>query len=235
MKWYKRNPADFIVGVVYMSAEEIGAYQLLLDHQWDQGGRLPKDFRKLARMAHLSPRRFRQLWESTLAEKFEEDSGGYFNARLDREMSKARELSDQRRQAAAARWGSDAIALQADNGGDASGRVCASLISISKNPKNLKKDELEITKGVLELLNLKTGRNFRLLNPAGALTANAQGIIARLRDGWKEPELRAVVVRRCRRWGKSAEMADHLTPATLFRKSNFEKYVSEVGPTTEEP
>lgn len=94
--------------------------------------------------------------------------------------------------------------------------------------------ELASAKNVLHVLNGKTGRRFRMHNPAGALTANVELIIERLRDGWLEDYLRAVVVHRWRAWGDKPEMRDNLQPSTLFRKSNFERYVADV-PELEPP
>lgn len=99
MDWYKRYPADFMVGTAHMTTEEVGAYQLLLDAQWDRGGRLPACERKLARIARLSLRKFRSAWSDALAEKFEQDEDGYFNPRLDNERRAAIEIVKKRRSA----------------------------------------------------------------------------------------------------------------------------------------
>lgn len=108
MNWYPYNPKDFMVGTVAFTTEEVGAYQLLLNAQWDMGGRLPADEGKLAKIARLSTRRFRRLWESSLADKFKRDDDGYYNQRLERErrkaIAKAEARSNAARTAAEARW-----------------------------------------------------------------------------------------------------------------------------------
>lgn len=55
-------PGDFIhnVETAGMTAEEIGAYWLLICYSWD--GPLPNDERRLARMARLTPARFARAW-----------------------------------------------------------------------------------------------------------------------------------------------------------------------------
>jgi len=52
-------------------------------------------------------------------------------------------------------------------------------------------------------------------------------LIARLKDGETEADVLAVVEDRWQRWQDSPNMREHFNPVTLFRPSNFEKYLTE--------
>ena len=57
----------FIADSMRLTAEEVGAYALLLMHLW-RGGfgqkTLPLDHKRLARMARVSPKRWKKIWTS---------------------------------------------------------------------------------------------------------------------------------------------------------------------------
>jgi len=80
---------------------------------------------------------------------------------------------------------------------------------------------------VLDFLNKKTGKNFLLKNPGGKLTANAQKIIDRLKDGYTAQQCKTVIARKHRDWKDDDDMRKYLTPDTIFRKAKFEKYLGE--------
>jgi len=80
---------------------------------------------------------------------------------------------------------------------------------------------------VLNFLNKKTGKNFQLLNPAKKLTSNALKVKDRLKDGYTIQQCKTVIARKCHDWLESDKMKHCLTPETLFRKSNFDKYIGE--------
>jgi uncharacterized phage protein (TIGR02220 family) len=82
---------------------------------------------------------------------------------------------------------------------------------------------------VLTLLNAKTGRKYAAKNPRGAPTANAEVVMARLKEGYTLEDCKAVIASKYREWGHDERMSKFLTPETLFRRSNFERYIAEVG------
>lgn len=84
---------------------------------------------------------------------------------------------------------------------------------------------LDDAQDVIEYLNKATDSNFQLKNPKGGLTSNGELIIQRLRDGYTRGQLNEVVFDRCQLWAKDEKMREYLRPATLFAKSNFEKYL----------
>lgn len=90
----------------------------------------------------------------------------------------------------------------------------------AKNGRSGTHDEIELAARVIEHLNKTAGRSFRV--NAGE---NAKGIIARHREGFTEAELIRVVDFRSSTWSRDPEMYQHLNPVTLFRPSNFERYL----------
>src|SRR5260221_1195826 len=101
--WYKQMPRDFMSSpdVQVMSAEEIGAYFLLLQCAWlgGQDCTLPNDPERLARLARvpeISPLVF---------SKFDSDKNGrLFNPRLSVEWREALKRSKDSKKAISARW-----------------------------------------------------------------------------------------------------------------------------------
>jgi uncharacterized phage protein (TIGR02220 family) len=88
----------------------------------------------------------------------------------------------------------------------------------------IKNSDIEI---VINFLNSKTGKNFQLKNPAGKLTSNALKIKDRMKDGYTIQQCKTVIARKCNDWRDWDGAANALTPETLFRKSNFDKYIGE--------
>lgn len=81
---------------------------------------------------------------------------------------------------------------------------------------------------VMEYLNKNAGKGFEFKNRVGGLTASAERIIARLKQGYTAMELREVVFAKCAQWKDDEKMAEYLRPATLFSKENFEQYLGEI-------
>lgn len=82
---------------------------------------------------------------------------------------------------------------------------------------------------VMEFLNLKTGKYFRSKNPVGIPTSNADVIMHRLKEGYTVQDCKSVIAMKCREWLHDEKMSKFLTPETLFRRSNFERYIGEIG------
>jgi uncharacterized phage protein (TIGR02220 family) len=82
---------------------------------------------------------------------------------------------------------------------------------------------------VLALLNMKTGKKYAAKNPRGSPTANAEVVMHRLKEGYTVDDLKAVIALKYREWAHDERMSKCLTPETLFRRSNFERYVGEIG------
>ena len=98
--------------------------------------------------------------------------------------------------------------------------------SKEKNTVGLKPDTKVLRKEAMQLLaflNEKTGRNYH------PVPANVDMIVARLRDGAKVEDLRAVVAKKCREWRSDPKMNEYLRPATLFNRLKFAQYQGELG------
>jgi uncharacterized phage protein (TIGR02220 family) len=81
---------------------------------------------------------------------------------------------------------------------------------------------------VLNFLNLKTGRKFRLV------PANLKLIIARLKSGASVIDCKQVIAKKRREWIGQTEMSEYLRPKTLFNATNFEQYLGEIVEIPEE-
>jgi len=82
--------------------------------------------------------------------------------------------------------------------------------------------------GVLQFLNQKTGRNFRLREAGGKPSANLALIEARLRGGATVIQCRAIILRKYHEWKGDEKMAHFLRPETLFGRTKFEQYLGEL-------
>lgn len=85
----------------------------------------------------------------------------------------------------------------------------------------------EQARTLLAFLNERTGRNY----PPSDV--NLDLIVARLKEGYSERQLRQVVAKKSREWLPDEKMAMYLRPATLFGRQKFAQYVGELG-TVEE-
>lgn len=129
LRWWV---ADALASTAHMDATEVGAYRLLLDHQWlSKGGRLPVDSSQLQRLARVyDPEDWERVW-GVIGEKFEEDGGGLFNPRLEGEREEALVRRERRSRAgragAAKRWSgqpdSNRIAMPKQPHGEAMSRA----------------------------------------------------------------------------------------------------------------
>ncbi|MDD1525570.1 conserved phage C-terminal domain-containing protein [Riemerella anatipestifer] len=84
-------------------------------------------------------------------------------------------------------------------------------------------------KELLKKFNEITGRRFR------ETKANLSGISARLKDGYTEQEILEVIQVKTLEWKKNPTMSVHLNPVTIFRPSNFDKYINQVMTVKEDP
>ncbi|MBT0552657.1 conserved phage C-terminal domain-containing protein [Riemerella anatipestifer] len=84
-------------------------------------------------------------------------------------------------------------------------------------------------KELLKKFNEITGRRFR------ETKANLSGISARLKDGYTEQEIIEVIQVKTLEWKNNPTMSVHLNPVTIFRPSNFDKYVNQVMTVKEDP
>lgn len=91
-------PADFLVGVALFTNEEIGVYIRLLCYQWNHG-RLPKDSKMIARLAVTTEKKILKVLH-----KFESDTNGFFNQRLEIERKKQEDYRNRQALNGQRRW-----------------------------------------------------------------------------------------------------------------------------------
>lgn len=83
---------------------------------------------------------------------------------------------------------------------------------------------------IIELFNEITGRRFRLNNKT-----YLKVIENRFKEGYTEEQMREVIQVKTLEWGKNPTMSVHLNPETIFRPSNFEKYINQVIAVKQNP
>jgi uncharacterized protein YdaU (DUF1376 family) len=77
LDWFPIYWQRFIIGTLEMNAEEIGAYFLLLIHQWDKGF-VPTNSKDLKKISRVSDKKLTKVLE-----KFEKIGDKYFNDTLE--------------------------------------------------------------------------------------------------------------------------------------------------------
>ena len=82
---------------------------------------------------------------------------------------------------------------------------------------------------ILNKLNEITGSRFR------EIKSNLSKIKALLKAGFTEVEIIEVIQLKNFQWSNNPEMSGYLCPKTLFRESNFEKYINEVQQVKRNP
>jgi uncharacterized protein YdaU (DUF1376 family) len=86
-RWYKRDGAAFIQGTMGLTLEEKGAYSLVLDLIYSNGGPIADDARWLSGVCGVSIRKWNSLREALIvAGKLSAESGQLMNARAEREL-----------------------------------------------------------------------------------------------------------------------------------------------------
>ncbi|MEA4922196.1 MAG: hypothetical protein VB031_02375 [Eubacteriaceae bacterium] len=86
-------PADFVMGTVYMTDEEVGKYIRLMCMQHQYGGRIKSDY-------------FKKICENfpEVQQKFKEDANGFYNERLQFEIEKRHKFYERQRANGKKRW-----------------------------------------------------------------------------------------------------------------------------------
>ncbi|WP_397538136.1 conserved phage C-terminal domain-containing protein [Rummeliibacillus pycnus] len=95
--------------------------------------------------------------------------------------------------------------------------------------KEEKKKKKEITAAVINYLNKKAGKKFKV-------TAQHERIIqARIIEGNYLEDFQKVIDHKVKQWKNDPKMKYYLRPSTLFRPTNFENYLNEQGTQTNQP
>lgn len=123
---------DYLRDTQHLSTEQHGAYLLLLLTMWSNGGTLPNDPTKLARIARVNPRRWHLICADVMA-FFQVDEFLVSQKRLLRELQKATSISEIR--SASGKAGVKAKALKNKEPTLANGKDLLEHASASPEPK----------------------------------------------------------------------------------------------------
>ena len=82
-------------------------------------------------------------------------------------------------------------------------------------------------KAVLSYLNLQVGSSYRHTNNKGQPSTHRTQVHAILKKGYSVDDCKRVIDDRIVRWLHDDKMHGYLTPSTLFRLKNFERYLDE--------
>jgi uncharacterized protein YdaU (DUF1376 family) len=106
-RWFPLHIGDFVAGVLDLSRAEIGAYVLLLFHQWTSHRPIPADAQTLANITRSTLEEWAAMAPRILA-KFTRVADGWLQLRLASERAKADQITTRRaaagRAGAAAHW-----------------------------------------------------------------------------------------------------------------------------------
>jgi len=105
MNWYPRYPGDYRKDTADLTLSEHGAYSLLLDHYYSNQGDMPTDHTKLVRICSASGAEECSA-VAAIADRFfpVNGDGKRHNRRADKEIVRASEIVDKRKNAADMRW-----------------------------------------------------------------------------------------------------------------------------------
>lgn len=88
--------------------------------------------------------------------------------------------------------------------------------------RDIKNPYSPLVEQVVTHLNERTGSSFR-----ATTRETAKAISGRASEGYTLDDFKSVIDTKASEWGRDAKMRKYLTPQTLFRQSNFERYVNE--------
>ena len=80
---------------------------------------------------------------------------------------------------------------------------------------------------IIGYLNNQARRRYRVKNPNDTYTAHADIIYQRLKEGYTVEQCKDVIGTKSNQWMGDEKMDKYLNPETLFRKTNFAKYLAE--------
>ena len=196
--------SDFRSGTIHFTDEQVGQYIRLLCDQ-HQIGHLPE-----LHMLNIC-----KSQDSPVFKKFNKDSeGAYFNERLEFEINKRISFCESRRNNVNKRY-KDTTLVDTS----VSTYVPTTDLHIENENRNdnVLKDK---AKKVIEYLNVLTDKAFRFSD------ASLGPIAARLKEGFTVEDCKKVIENKMLD-PYFTDNPKYMCPTTLFRPSNFEKYLNE--------
>jgi uncharacterized protein YdaU (DUF1376 family) len=129
---------DYLKDTRDLTAEQHGAYLLLLMDMWNRNGALPNNPKVLARITGISPKRWPSVWAS-IGSMFIDDGDFLSHKRVDLELQKADQISQKRKLAGSA--GGRAKALKTQEPDVAIAKQVPSKSPSRSEPQPQKKDD----------------------------------------------------------------------------------------------
>jgi len=192
--------SDFLTGTLFFSMEERGEYITLLCIQHQQGHISKKDFFSITKP------------NSKVVSKYLIDENGlYYNQVLSKIVEKRKEFSLSRRNN---RLGKTKESLTSEEQVNKTSKTSVKLME--------NENENEIV-NIISFFNSTANKNYRTNSKETVGYINA-----RLREGFTVDDFKTVIQKKVIEW-TGTEFEKHLTPSTLFRQSNFEKYLNQSG------
>jgi uncharacterized protein YdaU (DUF1376 family) len=102
---------DYLKDTRDLTAEQHGAYLLLLMDMWNRNGALPNNAKVLARITGISPKRWPSVW-SAIGSMFVHEGDFLHHKRVDLELQKADQISQKRKLAGSAGGRAKALKTQ---------------------------------------------------------------------------------------------------------------------------
>ena len=97
--WMPLSIGDYLKNTQHLSAEEHGAYLLLIMHYWIHG-KIKNDKKLIKNITKISAKKCENILQF-----FEEKDGYLIQERIEEELTKAKEKSEKAKKSAEARWG----------------------------------------------------------------------------------------------------------------------------------
>ena len=194
-------PNDFLGGVKYMSMEDRGKYITLLCDQF-VSGHIPEDHMLFVCLTHDSP----------VIKKFiKDDKGLYYNERMELEKELRLNYCKSRSNPNAGRKKLN--------------RTNNHTKTVRKSCGNRTEDvnENKDIDTIISYFNKTIGTKY-----SNKTVATIKALNARLKD-YSIDDIKLVINNRYELWNNDEKMRQHLTPATIFRAQNFEKYFNSTN------
>ena len=200
-------PADFLIGTMDMTDEEVGIYIRLLCRQHQKGNIAPD--------AKINGRLMSDLSDEILSKFRKDNQGNYYNKRLKAEIDKRRKYSESRRR-------------NGSKGGRPKNHMDNHMETTSKaqgEPCDNHTENENVNEYIyiiISFLNTTCNKAYK------TNTRKTRDLIkARLREGFTVEDFKSVIKKKHEEW-RGTEFEKFLRPSTLFG-TKFEEYLNQRG------